>query len=56
MIACGIRWRNASPRRPPDAKLSRTLSSPRFSSLLSKLKKKRMMNGKMLMRNVAPNA
>lgn len=55
--ACGMRWRKASPRRPPEAKLSRTLSRFWCWSLLDWTGiRKRMRNGAALIRSVAPMA
>jgi hypothetical protein len=51
-MACGIKWRNASPRRPPEAKLRRILSRCRFSFELSSGIKNRIRNGAALMRSV----
>lgn len=55
--ACGMRWRKASPRRPPEAKLSRTFR--RFwcwSVLDSTGIRNRMKNGAALISRVEPIA
>lgn len=54
--ACGIKCKNASPRSPPEAKLSKTLSRGWRSGLLSIGMKKSTINGATLMRRVEPIA
>ncbi|EEC03429.1 torsin, putative [Ixodes scapularis] len=51
-----MRWRNASPSSPPEAKLSSTLSSDSWPDRLSIGIKKRITNGAMLMSSVDPRA
>lgn len=51
-MACGIRCRNASPSRPPEANASRVFSRGCISSVLSSGMANRMKNGAALIRSV----
>ena len=51
-----MRWRKASPRRPPDAKLRRTLRKFECSDALLMGMKKRMKKGAALTRSVEERA
>ena len=53
-MACGMRWRKASPSKPPEAKLKSTFSRVLCWLVLSRGMRKRMRKGAALMTAVEP--